>query len=77
MYKGFFLHQCAESWYGELALGILSRMLCGFTEKIFWNIRMYGSVCDYFMKDNLLIGLKLTVPTDGMKAINRGKNYFV
>jgi hypothetical protein len=38
---------------------------------------MYGSVCDYFMKDNLLIGLKLTVPTDGMKAINRGKNYFV
>jgi hypothetical protein len=35
MYKGFFLHQCAVSWYGELALGILSRMLCGFTEKIF------------------------------------------
>jgi hypothetical protein len=33
--KDFFLHQCAVSWYGELALGILSRKLLGFTEKIF------------------------------------------
>jgi hypothetical protein len=31
VYQGFFLHQCAVSWYGELGLGILSRKLCGFT----------------------------------------------
>jgi len=33
-------------------------------------------VCDYFMKF-LLISLKLTLPTDGMRASNRVTNYFV
>jgi len=35
VYKEFFLHQCAVRWYGELALDILSRYLCNFTERIF------------------------------------------
>jgi len=35
------------------------------------------AVCDYFMKGNLLISLKFTLPTDGMRVSNRGTNYFV
>jgi len=35
------------------------------------------AVCDYFMKNNLLISLKLTLPTDDMRTSNRGTNYFV
>jgi hypothetical protein len=29
----FILHQCAVSWYVEVARGLLSRKLCGFIEK--------------------------------------------
>jgi len=76
VYQGFFfLHQCAVSWYGELGLGILS--ICVVLPKKYFEILDCTAVCDYFMKGNLLISLKLTLPTDDMKASNRGTNYFV
>jgi hypothetical protein len=45
--------------------------------KKYFEILECAAVRDYFMKGKLLISLKLTLPTDGMWASNRGKNYFV
>jgi hypothetical protein len=45
--------------------------------KKYFEILECMAMCDYFMKGNLLMSLKLTVPTDGMRTGNRGTNYFV